>query len=678
MPDENLVTAGIDLGTTFSATACLDNQGKPQLVVNSQGDRLTPSAVFFTGNKVVVGEDAVVNAEAFPGQVARFFKRYMGEPAYTFQCNDRSYSAADLSSIVLAKLKDDLVDTLKAEPEGVVITVPAYFGDLQRRDTLKAGQMAGLNVAQLINEPTAAAYSYGLHRITASRQTLVFDLGGGTFDITILDIKGDDIIVRATGGDHQLGGLDWDEALIDYANKAFIKAHGKSLLEQEQSSLQLRENAVRAKLNLSVRRKVQMSLHFEGASLNLEITRQNFEEMTNSLVERCRLMVELILEEAGSRPADIDQVLLVGGATRMPMIKEMLQSYFYFYPSGDLNPDECVAMGAAVKAALLGIKKSPGIKRQGTGLDQLAKLHDINVTSHSFGFVVLKEGELYNSVIIPKNTQYPCEMNRDDYTTSGDNQATLKVILTEGEEEDPYLCSLIGHYEAYDLPPARAGKLRLRFAYRYNDNQIIEVEAYDLTNKRQLPVRALDGEPDLSSLYAMPLDVVLLLDCSSSMLGESLNQAKLASMEFLKQFDHPMGRIALVTFPGGIMHSLEDPADKMITKINRMVANNGTPMTEGLEQSINSVLKDPDQDRVIILLTDGEPNNPATAADAAHKAQADAIRIITVGVSGANAAFLKSIVSKPEDFHWAGEPVKLSESFAQIATQLSSLGLKRR
>ncbi len=677
MPDEKLVTAGIDLGTTFSATAYLGNQGKPQLIVNSQGDRLTPSAIFFTGDKVVVGEDAVVNAEAFPGQVARFFKRYMGEPTYAFLCNDRSYSAAALSSIVLAKLKDDLVDALKAEPEGVVITVPAYFGDLQRRDTLKAGQMAGLNVAQLINEPTAAAYSYGLHRIGESRQTLVFDLGGGTFDITILDIKGDDIIVRATGGDHQLGGIDWDEALIDYANEAFIKTHGKSLLEQEQSSLQLREKVVRTKLSLSVRRKTLMTLHYEGASLNVEINRQNFEAITKPLVERCRLMVDLILEEAERRPDDIDQVLLVGGATRMPMIKEMLQSFFNFFPSDVLNPDECVAMGAAVKAALLGIKKSPGIKRQNTRLDHLAKLHDINVTSHSFGFVVLKDGELYNSVILPKNTQYPCEMKREDYTTSGDNQATLKVILTEGEEKDPYLCSLIGHYEAYDLPPARAGKLRLRFTYRYNDNQIIEVEAYDLTNKRQLPVRALDGEPDLSSLYAMPLDVVLLLDCSGSMAGESLNQAKLASIEFLKKFDHPMGRIALVTFPGGIMHSLEDSVDEIITKIDRMVAYNGTPMTEGLKESMNKVLKDPYQDRVIVLLTDGAPNNPATAAEAARKAQTDGVRIIAVGVSGANAAFLKSIVSKPEDFHWASEPVKLSESFAQIATQLSSSGLRR-
>ena len=674
----NELYIGIDLGTTYSTAAYLDKNGTTQIVENAEGGRLTPSAVFFDSDEIIVGEDAAASAEFFPRKVARFFKRYMGEPDYSFQHGDKSYSAAELSSFVLMKIKKDLAGKLGSELPGVIITVPAYFGDPQRRDTLKAAQLAGLQVRQLLNEPTAAAYSYGLQRMGKQQRTLVFDLGGGTFDVTVVEIKDDLIMVKSTGGDHQLGGLDWDEALANNLNEAFMKRHRINLFDSEDNYQQLWSKAAQAKVSLSSLKQVSLTLQAGGKSLKAAINRQQFEELTRPLLERCRMLVEMVLEEASVRPQEIQHVLLVGGATRMPMVGRMLESFFGFPPGIELNPDECVAMGAAVKAALL-YETDGGIKRRSGSTRQLIKMHDINVISHSFGFVVLKEGEFYNSVIIPKNTPYPCEMSRENYTTTFDNQLNLQVILTEGEEDDPHYCSLIGHYEAYDLPPSRAGELRLRFTYRYNENQVVEVAAYDLTNQKQLPVRPLEGVPQLASLLAVPLDVTLLLDCSYSMGGSPLREAKKAAINFIKNFKHPVGRIALVTFPGGVAHHLYALPDELPEKINKMFATNGTPMAEAFQQALQDVFIDPGNDKVIILLTDGAPNDWEATVQQVKLAQSVGIRVIAVGVRGADECFLRGVVKNHEDFYWAGEPVRLSDTFSHIATELSAgAPIKRR
>jgi len=493
---------GIDLGTTFSAIAHINEHGVPEMIENAEGERTTPSAVLFDGDEIIVGNYAKENAVVYPGQVAEHVKRHMGDKLYHFEYRGRKYSAPEISSFILNKLKKDAEKKLGESIEDVVITVPAYFGDTQRRATIEAGEMAGLRVTQLINEPTAAAYSYGLHQLGKDQRVLVFDLGGGTFDVTVIEILGDRIEVKATNGDHQLGGTDWDEALIRYIADKFESMYGISPYIDEEDYQALKEKALSAKISLSTLPRVNIIYGCKGKTIKEEITRERFEKIASRLVDQCRMLTELVLKEANYEKPHIDVVLLAGGATRIPSVVTMLREYFRKEPNKSLNPDECVALGAAVKAALL--KKErwslPGEKKAWA---LPSKMEDINVTSHSFGLAVFNEGELVNSIIIPKNTPYPKakEKSRSDYVTSYDNQETLDIYVLEGEAEDPRDCELVGSYQIYDIPKRPAGETRLKVIYGYNENQIVEVKAIDLKIDKVLPLRNIE-DADLDQLVA--------------------------------------------------------------------------------------------------------------------------------------------------------------------------------
>ena len=489
---------GIDLGTTFSAISYVNEHGLPEVIENAEGERTTPSVVLFEGDDVHVGSYAKDNMTVYPGQGVEFVKRYMGDNLWTFEYKGRTYSAAEISSFILKKLKEDAEAKLGTTIKDVVITVPAYFGNPQRRATIEAGELAGLNVVQVINEPTAAAYSYGLHKLGKDQRMLVFDLGGGTFDVTVMEITGDMIEVKATNGDHQLGGKDWDEALIQYIAEKFEKAYRINPYSDETDYQTLKEKALAAKISLSSLPKVNIIYGCKGKILKEEITRQKFDELTSRLVNQCRMLTELVLHESRYKTADIDIVLLAGGSTRMPMVIDMLKEYFGKDPSKALNPDECVALGASVKAALLKKEKwfLPGEKKRWA---LPSGMKDINVTSHSFGLAVLKDEELYNSIIIPKNTPYPCDLEKSDYVTSFDDQETLDVYVLEGEAEDPRDCELVGSYQIYDIPKRPEGKTRLKLTYKYNQNQIVEVSAVDLYSEKVLPIRMIE-DVDLNQL----------------------------------------------------------------------------------------------------------------------------------------------------------------------------------
>ena len=489
---------GIDLGTTFSAIAYVNEHGVPEVIENSEGERTTPSVILFDGTEVHVGSYAKDNMSVYPGQGVEFVKRYMGDKLWSFEYNGRMYNASEISSFILKKLKEDAEAKLETSIKDVVITVPAYFGAPQRRATIEAGELAGLNVVQVINEPTAAAYSYGLHKLGKDQRILVFDLGGGTFDVTVMEITGERIEVKATNGDHQLGGKDWDEELIQYIAEKFERAYQINPYSYEADYQTLKEKALAAKISLSTLPKANINYGCKGKILKEEITRQQFEEITSRLVNQCRMLTELVLNEAGFKAADIDIVLLAGGSTRMPMVVEMLKRYFGKDPSKALNPDECVALGASVKAAFLKKEKwfLPGEKKTWA---LPSGMKDINVTSHSFGLAVLNEGELYNSIIIPKNSPYPCDLEKSDYVTSYDDQETLDVYVLEGEAEDPRDCELVGSYQIYDIPKRPEGKARLKMTYKYNENQIVEVSAVDLHSNKVLPIRMIEN-PDLNEL----------------------------------------------------------------------------------------------------------------------------------------------------------------------------------
>src|SRR6059058_5630750 len=318
--------AGIDLGTTFSAIAHIDTYGKPDIIPNAESERITPSVILFDGANVIVGTVAKNSSVAEPEKIVDFVKREMGKPKDQFhrEFSDKIYSAEELSALILKKLKADAEKYLKEPVTDVVITVPAYFNDAERIATITSGQLAGLNVLQIINEPTAAAVAYGLDKLDEDQTVFVFDLGGGTFDVTIMRIEGQGIQMIATNGDHRLGGKDWDDVIVNYVAEEFDRAHGENPLLDLESYQDLQSRALAGKIQLSSRPRTAIVHSHNGKSVKVELTREEFEQKTRHLVEKCKTICEMVLQEANMEWKDMDKVLLVGGMTRMPMVREMI------------------------------------------------------------------------------------------------------------------------------------------------------------------------------------------------------------------------------------------------------------------------------------------------------------------------------------------------------------------
>src|SRR6184192_371833 len=316
---------GIDLGTTFSAMAHIDAYGKPQIIPNAETERITPSVIFFDGANVIVGTVAKNNAVADPEKIVDFVKREMGKPKDQFhrEFDGKVYSAEELSALIIKKLKSDAEKYLDQPVTDAVITVPAYFNDAERTATITAGQLAGLNVLQIINEPTAAALAYGLDKLDENHTVFVFDLGGGTFDVTIMRIVDHKIEMLATNGDHRLGGKDWDDVIVNLIAEEFDRLHGENPLLDLQSYQDLHTRALSAKIQLSSRMQSAVVHHHNGKSVKLEITRNEFERRSQHLVEKCKTICEMVMQEANMTWDDIDKILLVGGMTRMPMVRTL-------------------------------------------------------------------------------------------------------------------------------------------------------------------------------------------------------------------------------------------------------------------------------------------------------------------------------------------------------------------
>jgi molecular chaperone DnaK len=498
---------GIDLGTTFSAIAHVTKIGVPEIIQNAEGERITPSVILFEGEEVIIGTYAKQAAVAYPTQVVEFIKRHMGDPDYTFEYRGEHYTPERLSGFILAKLKHDAEHRLGHKIDAAVITVPAYFGDRQRRATIRAGELAGLKVLSLLNEPTAAAFAYGLANPGERKKLLVYDLGGGTFDVSIVEVDGRDITVLATTGDHMLGGKDWDDALIEYAAEQFRGRHGIDPLDDLAAYHDLRQKAVSAKLSLSKRPKVNLFYDYQGKILRLEVSREKFEDLTGGLMARCDALTREVLEDAKLGFDDIDTVVLAGGSTRMPMVRDALRRLFGRDAATDINPDECVALGAALTAAI----EASRLTGEAPPVD--IRTHD--VTSHSLGMVAYRDTRLHNSKIIERNSRIPCERTRDDYVTTHDGQSTMDLWLVQGENDDPLECSVLGHFEFYGILPRPAARSRLAVTFRYNANGIVEVEAMDLESGQTLAHRRASDSVTLEDLARnrAPMNVVLLLDC---------------------------------------------------------------------------------------------------------------------------------------------------------------------
>jgi len=658
---------GIDLGTTFSAIAYVNRHGVPEILPNAEGDRITPSVVLFEEDDVIVGNYAKQAAVVYPEQVVEFIKRHMGETDYRFTYRGRAYGPEELSSFILAKLKHDAELRLGHRVDQAVITVPAYFTDIQRRATLKAGELAGLRVLKLINEPTAAAFAYGLNNLGEDARLLVFDLGGGTFDVTIVDLAGNEINVIATSGDHHLGGKDWDDRLIRFAADAFIEKHGLDPLEDLASAHDLRQKAVSAKISLTRRPKVNIFHDYQSKVLRLAVTREQFEDLTKDLLDRCRKLTEEVVRDSHGSRDDIDIVLLAGGSTRMPMTREMLVDMFGQKPATDINPDEAVALGAALTAAI----EAADLAGEASPVDILT--HD--VTSHSLGMVVYRDNRLHNSKIISRNTRIPAERTRDDYATTHDGQTTVDLWLVQGESEDPLQSTVLGHFEFYGIPPRAAGESRLSITYRYNSNGIVEVEAMDLATGQILPHRLAGGNVTLEDLAynRAPMMVALVMDCSGSMYGDNIEDAKTAAKSFVEHtLAIPNRQVAVVAFPGGVKSTPTSDKLRLQRAIDELTPIGSTPMSEGLKNGRDLLRPRAGVQRVFVVMTDGHPDDPDATLAEIHRLRTSGARVITIGVGGeVHQDFLEGLASRSEDYHFCSESLELEGTFINLATELA-------
>ncbi|MGA8943961.1 MAG: Hsp70 family protein [Thermoactinomyces sp.] len=468
---------GIDLGTTYSAISVVNKYGKPEIIVNREGERITPSVVLFEDKEVVVGSIAKRSAVASPFNVVQFVKRQIGDKTWRFNTeNGGEFTPEEISAMIIRRLKEDAETLLGEKVEDAVITVPAYFDDAQRKATQDAGRIAGLNVLRIINEPTAAALAYGLDKMHMNEKILVYDLGGGTFDVTIMSLSESGLRVLSTGGAKNLGGFDWDNAIMNYLNEEFQKHGGVDLLEDPMLEQDLRDKAEIAKKTLSVRDRTNVFLSAEGVNTSITLTREKFDELTESLLNRTQKIMEFVLEDAGVEWKDIDKVLLVGGSTRMKQVPAMIERVTGIKPSLDVNPDEVVAFGAAIQGAILQIKEG----KADLSLSQsfpIVEVQDVN--SHSMGVVALDEsGQEFNSIVLKKDTVIPSKVS-GYYTTTVDHQSQLHLQITEGEDVDLDYVKIVGE-GMIDLPDYPKGA-PLEVIFEYDSDGIIHISVIDST-----------------------------------------------------------------------------------------------------------------------------------------------------------------------------------------------------
>jgi len=471
---------GIDLGTTYSAVAVVDEYGKPVILKNSDGQTTTPSVVFFDPPNFVIGETAVQSTITDSDRVVQFVKRFMGQPGYRVHIGDNDYSPQFVSALILRKIVQDAQVELGGEEiTKAVITVPAYFTENQRHATLEAGQMAGLQVLRIINEPTAAALSYGMTRRGRKRNCLVYDLGGGTFDVTILSIDDDELNVLSIGGDHHLGGKDFDDRIMNFVEEQVLEKYGIDISEDREIEAELRLKAEAAKRQLTGRNSVPIALKVRkfdedgndtGISVpaKIELSRDTFNGIVADLLGRTEMLLEAVFAKAGLDWDQIDDVLCVGGSSRMPMVAEMLERV-----SGKKSllhdPDECVAKGAALQAALL--SRDENVPQVSVG----------HVLSHSLGIAVMKGGQAVIDHVVPSLTRLPVQQTREGYTTTVDNQTVVQIRVYEGESTDlaSYGKGPIGVFDLDTSPPRPKGQPKLSVAFHCDENGRIMAVARD-------------------------------------------------------------------------------------------------------------------------------------------------------------------------------------------------------
>lgn len=689
------IKIGIDLGTTFSAVGYINDDGKPTVIMDKDGQPMIPSVIYFGDEHPIVGDEAKVRQTFGDVEVASFFKRSMGQESFSEYFKDKAYSSTELSALLLKHLKNLAEETLGEEITEAVITVPAYFENKQREETIQAGKLAGLHVKAIINEPTAAALAYGIKQ-TVDQNLIVYDLGGGTFDVTVVEISASEIKVLATGGDHSLGGKDWDDRIINYVTELFYQEHGIDPLDSFETMNELMVQGEKAKIMLTNRTETDITILCEEIRETYTITRELFEELTQDLIERTWTLTESTLVDADLSWRHVTDVLLVGGSTRMPMVHDYIEATIGKPPLKGVDPDQAVALGATIKANLADESKAQEPK---FSLASSRKVTD--VMSHSLGMIAINKSNTryINSIILRKNQSLPIERKRSyQLQTHPTANNSLDVYVTQGESNKPSECTIIGKYMVSSIPHQRDGRAKIDVIYGYDANGVIRVSAFDTIEKRDLLVEREDIDDNLQWLHEAPkeeevieqkveLSVVIAIDLSYSMVNEPIREAQNATREFINKMDLDHTSISLVGFAdqAATFIPLTNDRGQLLDKVSTYeqsvlnctlgAANDAEPFTEAQAQ-----LQHREGHKYILVLTDGLWRDRIEAINRAKACHDSDIEVIAIGFGGADEQFLNEIATTSENALFTNE-TELVSSFSKIAQELSdsnSLQMKKK
>jgi len=501
---KNNRAVGIDLGTTLSAVAQVNEHGDPVVVPNAEGELRTPSVVYFGRETVLVGRDAVREGLTNPDRTVHSVKRSMGDPHFKFAVDGENYTPESVSALILRKVTQDATKVI-GPIERAVITVPAYFDDARRKATEDAGRIAGLEVIDIINEPTAAALAYGYSGKGEDGVFLVYDLGGGTFDVTVIEKRGHELITLATDGDVQLGGKDWDERLVAHLAAEFKKEFKEDPREDRTALAYLALTAEEAKKTLSRRRSTRVPVSYRGHWGNYEVTREQFESLTADLLAMTQLTTEMVLEEAGVTWASVKRLVPTGGSTRMPMVLRMLEQLSNRPVETPVPVDDAVSMGAAIHAALVEYHSADRLVEFTTEMaEKLGRLHTTDVAAHALGLVVKDSQtlEYRNDIVISRNSRLPISATKN-YQTALDDQQTVVLQIVQGDAPDPNACITLGAFKVTGLPPGRPTGAPVKVTFSYDTKGRVHVMALDVETGQTVTTEiARSGGLDEASVSA--------------------------------------------------------------------------------------------------------------------------------------------------------------------------------
>jgi molecular chaperone DnaK (HSP70) len=671
---------GIDLGTTYSVVAWITPDGQPAVIPDEEGETLVPSVVSFASGLPVVGAAAKADQARGEVDVAAFFKSSMGDAAFGRSLGGQEWTAAGLSGLVLAHLKAQAEQALGEPVTEAVITVPEYFTHPQRLATIEAGTQAGLEVLRIIGEPTAAALAYGLCPGERTGRFLVYDLGGGTFDVSLVELTADSLTVVAATGDHELGGRNWDDRLALALQERFRADTGGDLLAADPGSLLVAVERLKRTLSDQDSADIQVA---DGATYT--VTREQFEGVSADLLERTAQLASQVLGDAGVAWADIDGVLPVGGSTRMPMVREWITQMSGREPMRGIHPDQAVALGAAVQAALL-TAPLPGARPVSSpDLPRLPGPKQIkDIVAHSLGMIAesYDRSRYVNSVLLRRNTPIPCQALRPYQFDIWGSDAELEVYLAQGESDNPADSTYLGRYLVTGFPPEVSGPAVIDITYSYDANAVVSVAAVERSTGTRLTVLAEELPDDVPGRFLRPpavrtqrgpTTVYLAFDLSHSMKGQPLVEARRAAMAFASQVDLTTTAVGLIAFSDTVV--VELPESQNATDIGRAIegmsiGRTGDGNATDPFEDICGLLEHRKGRRIGVVLADGIWQDQPLAAQRARFCHEHGIDIIAIGFGHADQQFLEQIASCAQNAFFTSLH-GLTETFTAVARELT-------